>query len=223
MDFITSLLLKFEKQANETEAKAMKVYLKNLFPLYGIKAPIRKAFLKELINDFKDQLTRNNVIEIATILYQKPQRELHYCAIEIVDRFIKKKYEISDIDFIKKLIITNSWWDSVDFIAKHILGNYLLQYPDQIQTVVNTFSSSKNMWLNRSAILFQLGYKDKTNATLLFSLCDQHKFSDKFFIKKAIGWALREYSKVNPESVKHYVSQAKLKPLSQKEALKRIL
>ncbi|AXT59076.1 DNA alkylation repair protein [Aquimarina sp. AD10] len=222
MSFISELILKFENNADADTAFAMEKYLKNIFKLYGVKAPIRKAILKETITSFKAELTRKKVIEITEILYQKPQRELHYCAIELIDRFLKKKYEVTDIDFIQKLIITNSWWDSVDFIAKHILGNYLLQFPNQVAIVTSQFSSSKNMWLNRSAILFQLGYKEKTDSKLLFSLCDNHKYSNEFFIKKAIGWALREYSKVNSEEVLQFVSTAGLKPLSNKEALKRI-
>ncbi|MBQ4821614.1 DNA alkylation repair protein [Aquimarina sp. MMG016] len=222
MEFVLVLKSKLERNANAEEARAMEAYMKDLFTYYGIKAPKRKILLKETINEFKGELTRDNVIKVSNTLYQDLHRELHYCAIEIVDRFLRKKYTVNDIQFIEKLIVTNSWWDSVDFIAKHILGNYLLQHPDQIQEVISKFSSSKNMWLNRSAILFQLGYKEKTDAQLLFSLCEKHKSSDDFFIKKAIGWALREYSKVNPEAILSFVSKTKLKPLSEREALKRI-
>ena len=222
MEFVAALITTFESNANSEEAVAMQTYMKNRLPFYGIKAPVRKQLLKEIANDFKERLTHNNAIKIATALYKKPKRELHYCAMEIVARFLKKNYEIEDINFIKKLITTHSWWDTVDFIAKHILGNYLLQFPEQIPNSISGFSASENMWLNRSAILFQLGYKDKTDAALLFSLCEQHKSSNEFFIKKAIGWALREYSKVNPEAVKTFVSNAALKPLSEKEALKKI-
>ncbi|GAA4271431.1 DNA alkylation repair protein [Aquimarina gracilis] len=222
MKFVATLIKQFERKANAEEARAMEAYMKDLFSFYGIKAPMRKALLKEVINEFKEELRPENVIKIANALYQNLHRELHYCAIELVDRFLKKKYRKEDIKFIEKLITTNSWWDSVDIIAKHILGNYLLQYPDQISTVITSFSSSKNMWLNRSAILFQLGYKENTDSKLLFKLCDQHKSSDEFFIQKAIGWALREYSKVHPEAIKEFVSKTDLKPLSRKEALKRI-
>ena len=78
------------------------------------------------------------------------------------------------------------------------------------------------MWLNRSAILFQLGYKQKTNAEFLFSECLKQSHSNEFFIKKAIGWALREYAKSNPEAVKEFVKTINLKPLSTKEALKNM-
>lgn len=222
MSFVSTLIKKLENNANAEQARAMEAYMQDLFSFYGIKAPTRKVVLKETITEFKKELSATNVIEIAYTLYQNLHRELHYCAIEIADRFLKKNYQVDDIYFIEKMIITNSWWDTVDFIAKHILGNYLLQFPDQIPVVISKFSSSKDIWLNRSAILFQLGYKEKTDAQLLFELCDEHKSSDEFFIKKAIGWALREYSKVNPEAVKKFVLETDLKTLSRKEALKRL-
>ncbi|MEW7279749.1 DNA alkylation repair protein [Aquimarina sp. 2201CG1-2-11] len=222
MDFISSLVTLLKKNANPDEAGKMQAYMRELFSYYGVKAPIRKALLKETYATYLPDLSHSSIISIAKELYEKPQRELHYCAMEITDRFLKKKYIIDDIHFIEFLITTHSWWDTVDFIAKHILGNYLLQYPDQIPAIIKEYSESNNMWLNRSAILFQLGYKNKTDAHLLFALCDQHKSSTEFFIKKAIGWALREYSKVAPEAVVSYISTAKLQPLSEKEGLKRI-
>jgi 3-methyladenine DNA glycosylase AlkD len=88
--------------------------------------------------------------------------------------------------------------------------------------VIERFSNADNMWLNRSALLFQLGYKAKTNFELLQSECEKHKKSNAFFIQKAIGWALREYAKTNPEAVKKFVTNTDLKPLSKKEALKNI-
>ena len=125
-------------------------------------------------------------------------------------------------ELIEKLIVTNSWWDSVDTISKFILGQYLKEFPEETTKVVRRFSNSKNMWLNRSILLFQLGYKDKTNAEILFSECKKHSHSKAFFIQKAIGWALREYGKTNPELVKTFVNSTDLKPLSKKEALKNL-
>ena len=135
---------------------------------------------------------------------------------------LKKNYKKEDIQLIEKLLTTNSWWDSVDTIAKNILGEYLLDFPLETKKVMEYFSNSNNMWLNRSAILFQLGYKEKTNFYLLKSVCEKHKNSTEFFIQKSIGWSLREYAKTNPEAVKTFVTNASLKPLSKKEALKNI-
>jgi 3-methyladenine DNA glycosylase AlkD len=99
----------------------------------------------------------------------------------------------------------------------------LVQFPEEINRVIDRFSDSENMWLNRSAILFQLDYKTKTNSRLLFSICEKHAASKEFFIQKAIGWALREYSKTNTEAVNKFVEQSNLKPLSKKEALKNTI
>ena len=155
-------------------------------------------------------------------MFTKKERELQYCGIEILIKNLKKNYVIDDIVWIEKLLITNSWWDSVDTISKYILGDYLQQFPSEIDIVVKRFSDAENMWLNRSVILFQLGYKSKTDFNILQSLCIQHSHSNAFFIRKAIGWALREYAKTDPEAVREFVLQSNLKPLSKKEALKNI-
>jgi 3-methyladenine DNA glycosylase AlkD len=155
-------------------------------------------------------------------LYSKKERELHYCALEILIKKLKNNYIKEDIQLIEHLITINSWWDSVDVIAKFILGGYLQQFPLETAAVISRFSNSENMWLNRSAILFQLGYKEKTNFHLMKLVCEKQKTSTEFFIQKAIGWALREYAKTNPEAVKDFVSVSNLKKLSEKEALKNI-
>lgn len=135
---------------------------------------------------------------------------------------LKKKFTKEDIGLIEKLLVTHSWWDSVDTIAKYLLGGYLQQYPDGIPGVVAHFSASDNMWLNRAAILFQLGYKSATDEKLLFCECGKRRHSKEFFIQKAIGWALREYAKTDPDAVKAFVAKAGLKPLSTREALKNL-
>lgn len=135
---------------------------------------------------------------------------------------LKNNYQTEDIQLIETLITTNSWWDSVDVIAKFILGGYLQQFPLETDNIISRFSNSENMWLNRNAILFQLGYKEKTNFDLLKLVCEKHKTSTEFFIQKAIDWGLREHAKTNPEAVKNFVSITDLKKLSEKEALKNI-
>jgi len=140
--------------------------------------------------------------------------------MDLVDRFLKKSYLTEDISLIEHLVIKHSHWDTVDFIAKHILGNYLLLHQNKTKEVIANFSGSNNMWLNRSAILFQLGRKDKTDQQILFRECKRHSKSNEFFIRKAIGWALRDYARTNPEAVKQFVKNNKLASLSTREALK---
>lgn len=221
MSFSIDLEKTFQENSNFENAVAMENYMKNHFSFYGIKTENRRLIFKTIWKENQKEVSEN-ARSIAKVLYSKKQRELHYCGIEILMKELKKKYQKEDISFIEFLIVTNSWWDSVDVIAKYILGEYLKQFPEETEKVIEKFSNSDNMWLNRSAILFQLGYKQKTNQDLLFALCQKHSNSDEFFIRKAIGWALREYAKTNPSAVIRFVETNNLKPLSKKEALKNI-
>lgn len=222
MSFIADLETAFQKKSNTGNAFAMAKYMRNHFSFYGIKTDERRPLFKAIWKENQEEVSEYPR-EIALQLFAKGQRELQYCAIEILIKQLQGNYKKEDIQLIEKLLIMNSWWDSVDTIAKNILGQYLLEYPLETENIIERFSNSENMWLNRSAILFQLGYKQKTNFELLKSECEKHKNSNAFFIQKAIGWALREYAKTNPEAVKNFVSNTNLKQLSKKEALKNIL
>lgn len=221
MNFISELEISFYQIASKERALPMEAYMKNHFTFLGIKTTPRRNLFKEIWRIHSEEV-KQNAREIALELYNKKQREFHYCAIEILMKELKKKNQKEDIKLIEKLIVTHSWWDSVDTIAKYLLGNYLAQFPEEIPKVLNQFSSSSNMWLNRSAILFQLDYKAETDASLLFFVCEKHKESKEFFIQKAIGWALRDYSRFNPKGVTDFVSKTDLKPLSKREALRNL-
>jgi 3-methyladenine DNA glycosylase AlkD len=221
MNFISSLENAFAANSNAVNAVAMSKYMKNNFDFFGIKTDERRRIFKTIWTENQNEVS-NNPREISLLLYSKKERELHYCALEILIKNLKNNYLKEDIQLIENLIITNSWWDSVDVIAKFILGDYLREFPSETDVVIIRFSNSENMWLNRSAILFQLGYKEKTNFDLLKSICEKHKTSNEFFIQKAIGWALREYAKTNAETVKDFVFNSNLKKLSEKEALKNL-
>jgi 3-methyladenine DNA glycosylase AlkD len=219
MNFTLALETAFKQNKNPENAFAMAKYMKNNFPFFGIKTEERRRIFKEIWKENKEEVSAN-ARAIALGLYSKPEREFQYCAIEILIKELKGNYKKEDIHLIEKLLINNSWWDSVDTIAKYILGQYLTEFQLETKKVIERFSTAENMWLNRSVILFQLGYKQKTSADLLFSECLKHSHSKEFFIQKAIGWALREYAKSNPEDVQEFVKTNTLKPLSKKEALK---
>lgn len=221
MNFITELETEFKAKQHAENALPMAKYMKDLFPFFGIKTDERRAIFKSIFKTHQAEINEN-ARAISWELFLKKERELQYCGIELLIKNLKNKYVIDDIIWIEKLLITNSWWDSVDTISKFILGGYLQQFPAEIPTVVSRFSNAENIWLNRSVILFQLGYKSQTDFNLLQSLCTKHSNSNEFFIRKAIGWALREYAKTDPEAVRGFVLQSNLKPLSKKEALKNI-
>lgn len=219
MKFCSDLEADFRKASNKELAIPMENYMKNNFTYFGIKTEKRRAIFKSNYEQNKPEV-KSNFRTIALELFQMKEREFHQTAIDLLLKEFKKNYVLEDIQLIEKLIITNSWWDSVDTIAKYILGGYLLQFPSETLKVIERFSNSENMWLNRSAILFQLSYKEKTDFEILKSECEKHKDSNEFFIQKAIGWALRDYSRFNPKGVEAYVNSTNLKPLSRREALR---
>jgi len=120
------------------------------------------------------------------------------------------------------MITHKSWWDSVDNVVSFLAGPWLKKFSVAQPAITNAWVNSDDMWLQRSAIIFQNGYKQYTNEQLLFRYIRLHAHSKEFFIQKAIGWALREYSKTNPASVRIFVDSHTLAPLSRREALKRI-
>jgi 3-methyladenine DNA glycosylase AlkD len=222
MSFILNLEDDLIKNANPEIIVGWENYMKNNFKFLGIITEKRRHALKKNWLENKAEIKSNFRI-ISWELFNKKAREFHYCGQEILFKEIKKDYRKEDIFLIEKFITTNSWWDSVDFLAKNLLGSYLLKFPEEKYNVIEKFSNSDNMWLNRSAIIFQLSYKKNTDFELLKAECEKHKHSKEFFIQKAIGWALRNYSRYNPYGVSEYVNATNLKPLSRKEALRKIL
>lgn len=221
MNFINDLENSLRSNSNRETAIPMENYMKNNFDFLGIKTDERRTIFKANYEKYKTEI-KADFRNIGWELFNQKEREFHQCAIDLLVKEFKKNYKLEDINLIEKLIITNSWWDSVDVVAKYLLGGYLRQFPNETYEVIERFSNSNTMWLNRSAIIFQLSYKDKTNFELLKSECEKHKESNEFFIQKAIGWALRDYSRFNPIGVTNFVNATNLKPLSKREALRNI-
>ncbi|WP_297514595.1 DNA alkylation repair protein [Flavobacterium sp.] len=211
----------FKQYQNPENALSMKAYMKDHFEFLGIKATPRRDLFNRWYEKNKESI-QNNFRSYTVALFEQPYRELHYCGMELFYKAVKKKYLPEDIYLIEHLIVTHSWWDTVDFIAKYLLGGYLKQFPEVIPSVIERISAAPSLWLNRSGLLFQLGYKTQTDFDLLKAECFKHKDSKEFFIQKAIGWALRDYSRFNPNGVSDFVENTDLKPLSKREALRNL-
>jgi 3-methyladenine DNA glycosylase AlkD len=213
---LTSL---FEENRNDENAGPMKKYMKDHFPFLGIKSPLRKELEKQFFKETELLKVPFNS-DFVTGLWEKDEREYQYTAITYTGKFIKKLPK-DMILFFEKLITTKSWWDSVDSIAP-IVGELARKYPEIIEETIDGWAVDDNFWLRRSAILFQLKYKQQTNEDLLYDYIGKNADSKEFFIQKAIGWALREYSKTNPVSVKAFIEGNKLAPLSVREGSKYV-
>ncbi|MFF2447332.1 DNA alkylation repair protein [Neobacillus sp. NPDC058068] len=212
------LTKKFEENRNQAEAEPMKKYMKGHFEYLGIKSPLRKELEKQFFNEtgiLKEPLNKKFVIA----LWEKEEREYQYTALTYLEKSLKR-LEKADLPFMEQLLTTKSWWDTVDAIAPKAVGKIAEKFPDVIAETIDGWAVHDNMWLRRAALLFQLKYKGKTNAALLYHYIRQNADSKEFFIQKAIGWALREYSKTNPASVKEFIEGQQLAPLSVREGSK---
>jgi 3-methyladenine DNA glycosylase AlkD len=221
MNFITQLEHEFEQHRNREIALPMENYMKNNFSFLGIKAEMRRSIMKHCYQEHTPEI-KENFRKICWELFNKNEREYHIVALDLFIKEVKKNYLNEDIYLFEKMIVTHSWWDSVDVIAKYLVGGYLSQFSDQKSHTIERFSNSDNFWLNRTAILFQLSYKSTTDFELLKVVCVKFSNSTEFFIQKAIGWALRDYSRFNPKGVLEFVAEVKLKPLSKREAIRNI-
>jgi 3-methyladenine DNA glycosylase AlkD len=211
----------FRTNGNECNREPMENYMRNHFPFLGIKSPERKEILKRFFVEF-GKPERGWIKPLVTFLYTQPEREFHYAALAMIDVHIKK-LDAEWLPFLEELISTNSWWDTVDHIAPHHVGAILMREKASLEDFPDRWIESDNFWLQRSAILFQLKYKSKTDAEKLFSYIEATKGSREFFIQKAIGWALREYSKTDPAKVLRFINSTEdLAPLSRREGLKHM-
>ncbi|MGC9470354.1 MAG: DNA alkylation repair protein [Bacteroidales bacterium] len=209
----------FDRHADPEKAVMMKKYMKNRFPFYGIQSPLRRELLRPLLRNVNP--TRDELIHVVDELWMREPREYQYAAMELADRFRQLLNE-EDVCFLERLITTRSWWDTVDFLASRLTGSFLQRFPELTPGVNKQWMESGNLWLQRTCLLFQLRYKEKTNTDLLFANIAACAASGEFFLQKAIGWALREYSKTDAETVRHFVGTHKLSPLSEREAMKII-
>ncbi|SDO98959.1 3-methyladenine DNA glycosylase AlkD [Paenibacillus sp. yr247] len=206
--------------SNAADSTAMAAYMQNQFPFLGIRNPERVALTKQFWKENGFPKGAEGV-RVAEELWQLPEREFAYTAMLLLIQ-LRKEAERERIEVLERMVATQSWWDSVDTIADHLIGFQLQKYPDLIPAYVEKWLASGNMWLQRTAILFQLKYKQRTDVPLLFSSIRRMADSNEFFIRKAIGWALREYSKTDAAAVQAFVAETELSPLSVREALKVI-
>ena len=210
----------FAKHANPERAERMESYMKNLFSFYGIQSPLRKTLIREL-NDQISILDRDVLLVQMDALWKEDHRECQYAAGDILIRK-KRKLLASDLTRIESYIINKAWWDTVDFLASHLVGILFQKYPKLIDDNLDRWLESDNIWLNRSCLLFQLKYGNQTDFSLLQKCIKRVEFKDEFFIQKAIGWSLRQYSKFNPEEVRQFVRSNKMSNLARREASKYI-
>lgn len=210
------LLAELKRHADPERAVPMAAYMKHRFDYLGIAKPQLMRICKPF---FKGAAQADVDWRFVQQCWADPHRELQYCALEYL-RAVQSKLTPQDIPRLQQLIVTKSWWDTADFLDR-IVGGIALRHPE-VNAVLLDWSRSDNIWLRRVAIDHQLLRKEKTDTALLEQILRNNLGQTEFFINKAIGWALRDYSKTNPDWVRRFMADygGSMAKLSIREARK---
>lgn len=220
--WVESVRIAFQQAENSHNAQAMSAYMKHHFPFHGITSQHRAELLKDLLN-INNLPIHSDLKPICEQLWQLPEREYAYAALSLLAK-CNKLLQPSDYPWLIDLITQRSWWDSVDTLAGNVLSGMVNRYPTTLWPIFEPLIASNNFWLNRTAIIVQLKSRNNTDVAFLSTAILPHMQNKEFFLRKAIGWSLRQYARHNPQWVIDFVQQyqEQLSGLSKREALKRL-
>jgi 3-methyladenine DNA glycosylase AlkD len=206
--------------ADAVRAENMGAYMKTDMPFYGVSSPTRRKIIKQLAGAYSPSTNEEYRRQIAG-LWEQQHREEKYLAIDWARRH-RRFVSSENIDLYERMIVEGAWWDFVDDIAANLVGGVLRREPDQMTPVLERWLDGDDLWLRRTVLICQLKSKEETDTDLLFDACARTAHETDFFIRKAVGWALRQHSKVDPEAVRSFVDQHRreLSGLSLREATK---
>ncbi|HSM45481.1 MAG TPA: DNA alkylation repair protein [Acidimicrobiia bacterium] len=209
-------------RANPEKAAGMQSYMKTDMPFYGVQKPARVEIFRHLKRAFPPT-DRNEYEALATALWELAHREEKYVAQAVAVGF--DDFIVPDsLALYERFIVEGAWWDFVDETATHLIRELVLEFPTETWPVVDTWIGHENMWKRRTAIICQVGARERTDTGRLFRYCESRAHEAEFFIRKAIGWALREHAKTDPEAVAEFATRHReeLSGLSFREATKHI-
>lgn len=217
---VEALRSEFEQHADAERAAPMAAYMKHRFPFHGLPKPIRAEIQRPFVVEWKT-MEMEWIQRLVERLWQLPEREYQYVAMDLL-MAVKRKWKPESLDLFEALIREKSWWDSVDSLASRMVGGVIMRKPVAHRKRIMSYAKSEDLWLNRTALIHQLFYKEKTDTALFEEVfeCCGHKTD--FFIQKAVGWALRQYSATDPVFVEEFVERHGLKGLARREALRKI-
>jgi 3-methyladenine DNA glycosylase AlkD len=211
--------------ADARRAAGAQAYMKSVMPYHGVSAPLVRETCKEIFAGLELPSRTTWRDEVLSIWRGAKFREERYVAIELTGHRLAKPFQTrAAMPLYEEIIVTGAWWDYVDVVASHRVGPILRDNPAPMERKMLAWSQSGNMWKRRTAILCQLRFQERTDLALLYACIEPSLDSKEFFLRKAIGWALREYAWTDPIEVKRYARQnrARMSGLSYREALKNV-
>lgn len=220
MEFLQRFYGAVRLAADTNRAMPMEKYMRHQFPFLGISSPMRKEIVQDFAVGWR-QCDQQEWREAFQQIWSQPQREFQYLALELA-RLRLRDFQAADLNLFEDCLLDRPWWDTVDFIAPTLCARIFSKDAALQAKTIDRWRASENVWLIRSSLIFQLKYREKTDEKLLYSICREHAAHPDFFIRKAIGWALRQYARQNANSVIRFVDQNELSNLSRREALKAL-
>ncbi|MFG2759420.1 DNA alkylation repair protein [Streptomyces wuyuanensis] len=207
--------------ADPVRAREAAAYMKHVAPFLGIRTPERRALSRTVLAG-TPRPSEDDCTAVALRCWRLPEREYHYFAADYLRRHVGR-CSSGFVPVVRHLITTVSWWDTVDTLAAHVVGALVAADPGLVR-VMDRWIEDDDLWIARTALLHQLRHKEATDAERLFRYCLRQSGHPDFFVRKAIGWSLREYARTDPDAVRGFVDSARdrLAPLSVREALKNL-
>lgn len=222
MTLTDCLTAEFTAQADADRATQMAAYMKTDMPFFGVGAQPRDAILKAARARFKRK-DRASILADVEALWGQPQREFKYAAIRWARQ--AKGIHPEALPLYRRMIVDAAWWDLVDEIASHLIGRLVRRWPETLWPVIDAWIDDDDLWLRRTAIICQLGSKADTDVDRLLAYCRKRAHETDFFIRKAIGWALRNHGDVEPQVIADFLRAEGeiLSPLSYREASRKLI
>ncbi|MGW3309654.1 DNA alkylation repair protein [Streptomyces sp. NPDC001073] len=215
------LTVTYAAAADPERAASMRAYMKDVAPFLGLTTPLRRA-LSRTVLEGTPRPDEADCTAIALRCWELPEREYQYFAVDYLRRHVRQCTS-GFLPVARYLVSTVPWWDTVDALASHVVGGLVAADPELVGDM-DAWIVDEDMWVARTALLHQLRYRERTDTERLFAYCLRQSGHPDFFIRKAIGWCLREYAKTDPEAVRGFLAREKgrFAPLSVREALKNI-
>nr|WSY56565.1 DNA alkylation repair protein [Streptomyces sp. NBC_00886] len=211
----------YDAAADPNRAVPMRAYMKDVAPFLGLTTPLRRA-LSRTVLEGTPRPDEADCTAIALRCWELPEREYQYFAVDYLRRHVKHCTS-GFLPVARHLVSTVPWWDTVDALASHVVGGLVAADP-KLTADMDAWIVDDDLWVARTALLHQLRYKEHTDTERLFAYCLRQSGHPDFFVRKAIGWCLREYAKTDPEAVRGFLARerGRFAPLSVREALKNI-
>ncbi|WP_217169723.1 DNA alkylation repair protein [Streptomyces sp. AC512_CC834] len=215
------LTVVYAAAADPERAVDMRAYMRDVAPFLGLTSPVRRALSRTVLEGLP-RPRESDCTAIALRCWRLPEREYHYFAVDFLRRHVTH-CSSGFLPVVRHLLTTVPWWDTVDLLAAHVVGGLVTADRD-LTADMDAWIGDDDHWLARAALLHQLRYKERTDTDRLFGYCLRRSDHGDFFVRKAIGWCLREYAKTDPDAVRAFVAEhrTRLAPLSVREALRTI-